>query len=102
MDKQDELATKPASAQSCSTDGLDAQLKQKFVAKQFREAMYQEGKKVQEVTCGCGCKMPLRFAFKCLYCGEFYCQTCAEHHFGKTRAQWIADKAANVKLTGTL
>lgn len=77
---------------------LDGKLKREFVAKQFREAMYQEWKKVQEVTFRCGLKMPLRFAFKCLYCGEFYCQSCAEDHFGKTRAQWIADKAANAEV----
>lgn len=87
--------TQQAVGASLLSAKLDAQSKQDFVAKQFREAMYQPGKTVQEVTCGCGLTMPLRFAFKCLYCGEFYCQVCAEHHFGKTRAQWIADKAAN-------
>ena len=63
-----------------------------FVAKQFKEAMYQEGQSVQQVTCGCGLTMPLRFAFRCLYCGEFYCQPCAEDHFGKTRAQYNLEK----------
>jgi hypothetical protein len=73
-----------------------------FVAAQFKEAKYQDGKSVQEVTCGCGVTMPLRFAYRCLYCGEFYCQTCAEAHFGKTREQYNAerDERHNVKVTG--
>lgn len=65
--------------------------KQIFVAAQFRETM--QGK-IPEVTCGCGLKMPLRFAFKCVYCCEYYCQSCAEAHFGKTRAEYYAEKAA--------
>ena len=81
---------------------LDAKSKQDFVAKQFREAMYQEGKTVQEVTCGCGLTMPLRFAYKCLYCGEFYCQSCAEQHFGKTREQYSSDKTRNGNKAETM
>lgn len=63
--------------------------KQKFIIKQLRETM--EGI-TPEVTCGCGLKMPLRYAFKCLYCHEFYCEACAEIHFGKTRSQYYTDK----------
>lgn len=63
-----------------------------FVAKQFKEAMYHEGEAVQKVTCGCGLTMPLRFAYRCLYCGEYYCMACAERHFGKTREEYSAEK----------
>jgi len=66
--------------------------KLKFVTKQFREAMYHEGQDVQKVTCGCGLCMPLRFAYRCLYCGEFYCMNCAEIHFGKTRKEYNEEK----------
>jgi len=66
------------------------------VAYQFREAMYQEGETVQQVTCACGLTMPLRFAFKCLYCCEFFCQSCGEHHFGKTRAQYENERKEKV------
>ncbi len=66
-----------------------------FVAKQSREATYHEGQKVQEVTCFCGTCAPLRWMYRCLYCGEFYCQRCAEVHFGKTRAEYQADKLLN-------
>jgi hypothetical protein len=69
---------------------IDAEIKRAFVRKQFEEA-----KGNCMVTCGCGLKLPLRFAYKCLYCGEFYCQTCAEEHFGKTREEYFKDKESN-------
>tara|TARA_R110000787_G_scaffold336_10_gene1337 strand:+ start:4718 stop:4963 length:246 start_codon:yes stop_codon:yes gene_type:complete len=30
--------------------------------------------------------------YKCLYCDIWYCLTCAERHFGKTKEEWIVDK----------
>lgn len=42
------------------------------------------------VNCCCGTKLPTWIAFRCLYCGEYYCQKCAEIHFGKTRAEYYA------------
>jgi hypothetical protein len=27
-------------------------------------------------------------AYKCLYCGQWYCMQCAEEHFGKTITQY--------------
>lgn len=40
------------------------------------------------IECGCGRAMPLRFFFRCLYCGCWFCEPCAEVHFGMTRAQY--------------
>ena len=65
--------------------------KQDFVAMQWRETMQGN---IPMVTCECGLNMPLRFAFRCLYCGQWYCTTCAEIHFGKTREQYNKEKAA--------
>jgi len=31
--------------------------------------------------------MPIDRAYKCLYCGFWFCTTCAEKHFGKTREE---------------
>ena len=56
------------------------------VRKQFEQA-----KGPTQVTCGCGRTNPIRFMYRCLYCGEFYCQPCAEEHFGKTREQYNAE-----------
>lgn len=76
-------------------------VKRDFVTKQFREAMFHEGQSVQEVTCECGCSMPLRFAYRCLYCGQFYCLVCAEIHFGMTRKEWL-EKKENQNDSGAL
>ena len=90
--------TQPASGASLLTAGLDAddQEKQIFVAAQWRELLSE----IPQVTCGCGLKMPLRFSYRCLYCGEYYCQSCAESHFGMTRSEYQKNKAANVKVRG--
>lgn len=35
----------------------------------------------------CGEKIQISSAYKCLYCSYWFCPTCAEAHFGKTREQ---------------
>lgn len=60
-----------------------------FAAQQWREA---KGPNPQ-VTCECGRSFPLRFTYRCLYCGMFLCQQCAEIHFGKTRDQHNLEQA---------
>ncbi len=54
------------------------------------------------VTCICKLTMPLRFAFRCLYCREFFCGDCAEMHFGQTRAEYEAAKRPNVRAKRTV
>jgi hypothetical protein len=46
------------------------------------------------ITCECGKKRALLRMFRCLYCGCFFCQACAEIHFGKTREQYAAEARA--------
>lgn len=67
--------------------------KRKMVARQFIEAANNK------VTCACSRTLPLRFAYRCLYCGQFYCQKCAEEHFGKTRKEYDSERASNSQLT---
>jgi beta-xylosidase len=43
----------------------------------------------------CGKRVSMQFAFKCLYCSYWFCATCAEIHFGKTRKQHNEEMAAN-------
>ena len=50
------------------------------------------------MTCECGLTLPLRFAFRCLYCGQFYCARCAGEHFGATRAQYYERKARRQRI----
>jgi hypothetical protein len=47
----------------------------------------------QEITCPCGTRAPVRFLFRCLYCGVWFCQSCAEVHFGKKRSDVSASPA---------
>lgn len=34
------------------------------------------------VTCPCGARRNVRSAFRCFYCGVWFCSSCAEEHFG--------------------
>ena len=55
-------------------------------AAQWRESTGEQPK----ITCaGCQIQAPIRFLFRCLYCGIWYCKTCAEDHFGETRADYL-------------
>lgn len=60
-----------------------------FVFAQIKQAAANE-----PVSCYCGACGPAYKLFRCVYCGEFYCLTCAEEHFGKTRAEYAAEKIA--------
>lgn len=42
----------------------------------------------------CGYRVPMSKAFKCLYCGFWFCADCAEVHFGKTRAEHAEEMKA--------
>ena len=53
---------------------------------QFREAISQWAGETAFVMCGCAIRTPLRSAFRCLYCEEYFCNRCAEIHFGEGRA----------------
>ena len=64
--------------------------KQAFVAAQWRQVKGAW----PMVTCECDLTLPLRFAYRCLYCGQFYCQVCAEIHFGKTRDEFNRERIA--------
>lgn len=41
--------------------------------------------------CGCGKPINAVNSFRCVYCGQFLCVSCAEIHFGLTREDY--DKA---------
>lgn len=40
------------------------------------------------VTCPCGGKRGITKAVRCLYCDIWYCEMCAEQHFGQTRKEY--------------
>ncbi len=58
-----------------------------FIAQQRQQA------KKGSVECECERVIPLRFVYRCLYCGIWLCQECAEIHFGKTREQYLNERS---------
>jgi len=36
------------------------------------------------ITCRCGDEVGLVVAYRCLYCDAWFCEPCAEDHFGMT------------------
>lgn len=43
------------------------------------------------ITCPCGRTRGIMKMYQCLYCGIWYCEWCAEKHFGKTRRERWAE-----------
>lgn len=62
-----------------------------WVAKQTQEA------KSGMVTVRSGVRLPVRFAYRCLYCGEYFNQKGAEGHFGKTRIEYNETRDPNAR-----
>jgi len=59
----------------------DIKRKRSIVLNQQKEIISQGT--VEEVTCPCGFKLPTRLAYRCFFCGIFFCPTCAGKHFGE-------------------
>ena len=61
------------------------------IADQHRELFLQSEAGVSillaTVTCPCGRRRGITHAVRCLYCDVWFCELCAEVHFGKTRRQ---------------
>lgn len=61
--------------------------KKSLLREQWTEAVDQ-GK----IHCACGQVRALVMAYRCLYCGAWFCVPCAEVHFGMTMRQWKEKK----------
>lgn len=72
--------------------------KAEFIQKQINETVEQElagvTVRLATITCRCGWKRGITQMYKCLYCGEWMCELCAEAHFGKTRTEYKSEKEA--------
>lgn len=68
------------------------------VYSQIKETVKQEAEGVTvrmgTITCPCGWKRGIMRMYQCLYCKVWFCQLCAEVHFGKTIKQFKAEKSA--------
>ena len=53
-----------------------------LLRKQWADAV-----ELRVIECPCGWKRALELAFRCLYCGVYFCTPCAERHFGETRGE---------------
>lgn len=58
------------------------------------EIVYHQLKEIKDpirpfVRCPCLKKLELEHAYKCLYCGIWFCEKCAEQHFGKTKKEHL-------------
>lgn len=79
----------------------DAPTAEEFSARQVRETVAQDAAgvtvRLATITCRCGWKRAALKMYRCLYCGEWLCEVCAEAHFGKTREQYHAERLAKMQ-----
>lgn len=62
------------------------------------ERQYSELWATATVTCSCGLPRHFTHAYRCLYCGEYFCFNCAEKHFGKTVKRWMGEKHPEIEM----
>ena len=72
-------------AEQCGVNTNEWEQKITFVYKQTKEMMDEIR---PFVRCCCFKKLKPHQAYKCLFCGEWFCKECAELHFGKTVEQY--------------
>jgi hypothetical protein len=61
-------------------------------------AQDKQAREDQSITCGCGWHRWIGYAYRCLYCGEWYCAPCAETHFGQSIEEWTIEKRIAKRL----
>lgn len=61
--------------------------KKVILKKQWTDAV-----ELRAILCGCGQSRALEVAYRCLYCGQWFCVPCAEAHFGMTVRAWRENK----------
>ncbi len=80
-----------------SLEIAEARTAEQTVYLQCRFLKYQEEinvpAKFTDIRCPCLKLVKLRHAYRCLYCGVFFCKECAEQHFGKTVEQYKKERS---------
>jgi ferredoxin-thioredoxin reductase catalytic subunit len=72
----------------------DDTAKKKLLHDQHAEAMESN-----TIHCPCGQIRAMVKAYRCLYCGVYFCAPCAEVHFGQTIQQWREKKQKEAYTT---
>ena len=75
-------------------------ISKKQAAETVEQAMRDVNVRLATVTCPCGWKRGLTKMYKCLYCDVWFCEFCAEVHFGKTRKAYKAGKHYSSLVNG--
>jgi hypothetical protein len=70
-----------------------------IVQSQLRETVKQDAAgvsvRIATITCPCGRKRAMVKMYQCLYCKVWFCDPCAENHFGKTVEQYRIENPIN-------
>ena len=62
------------------------------LCKQWEDAVV-----LRTIDCaGCQRLRAVECAYRCLYCGGWFCVSCAEIHFGQTVLDWVIEKRVEV------
>ena len=59
---------------------------------QFVDIQQESAKEEGLITCVCDSEISLYEAYRCLYCGIWWCEPCAEEHFGQTISEYHSNK----------
>ena len=59
----------------------ELEVKRSILFAQITEIQNQGSRKIF-VTCYCGKRVNIHFAYKCFYCGLWFCGECGQIHFG--------------------
>ena len=85
----EEMSNYPDTPLDCSDEWLASIGERRAM---FRKQLQQAKGEQPNVECAsCHHAKPLRFLYKCLYCGLWFCERCMEVHLGKTRTEYKAE-----------
>ena len=64
-------------------DAMTAEEKRRHVGEQL-EQIGRPPEERADVSCLCGAIVPVKYAYRCLECGAWWCRPCAVEHFGRS------------------
>ena len=67
---------------------LERKLRPLVRARCLRTGSFRTAKDQYKIRCGCNRVVVFWMMYRCLYCGEYYCKSCGEIHFGRRVPTW--------------